>query len=79
MANAAKDFCSFLVRSGEMRQEEVPGDASKPGAGGDGGQGQGGPAPGAAGMALGLATKTNMFGEGFGPRSMGQAYQMRGQ
>ena len=25
MANAARDFCSFLVRSGELREEEVPG------------------------------------------------------
>ena len=25
MANAARDFCSFLVRSGELKEEEVPG------------------------------------------------------
>ena len=31
-------------------------------------------------MALGLtSSRPNMFGAGFGPKSMGQAYQMRGQ
>ena len=33
MANAAKDFCSYLVRIGDMGQGEVPGGA------GEGGQG----------------------------------------
>ena len=77
MANAAKDFCAYLVRVGDMGQAEVPG-------GGEGGQVAGGgdkinAGPGPAGMALGLANRPNMFGEGFGPKSMGQAYQMRGQ
>ena len=81
MANAAKDFCSYLVRIGDMGQAEVPGGGGEGGqgpAGGGADRSSGGPGP--AGMALGLtSSRPNMFGAGFGPKSMGQAYQMRGQ
>ena len=85
MANAARDFCSFLVRSGQLSPEEVPG-------GQTGGQtGAGGPSVGPSaevGAALGLAGLTgspppadrpNVFGEGFGPRDLGPSYLGRGQ
>ena len=76
MANAARDFCSFLVRTGEMNQGEVPGGDA--GGGGWGGAGEAA-FTGAAGMALGLTNRPNMFEEGFGPRALGPAYQMQGQ
>ena len=76
MANAARDFCSFLVRTGEMSQSEVPGGDA--GGGGWGGAGEAA-FTGAAGMALGLTNRPNMFEEGFGPRALGPAYQMQGQ
>ena len=74
MANAARDFCSFLVRSGQLSQEEVPGGQS----------GAGGPivGPPGVGAALGLTgppDKPNVFREGFGPRDLGPSYLGRGQ
>ena len=30
-ANAARDFCNFLVRTGEMKQEDIPGQGSAAG------------------------------------------------
>lgn len=72
-ANSAKDFCSFLVRSGLMRPEEMPG---------SGDSGPGTPqVPQYGGAAnLGLTNRAQpMFNEGFGPKALGEAYQMRDQ
>ena len=71
-SNSAKDFCSFLVRSGFMKPEEIPGLES--------GTQQVGGFGGGAGGNLGLTNKHQpMFNEGFGPRALGEAYQRQDQ
>ena len=79
-ANAAQDFCAYLVRSGKMREDQLPG----PGAGGEapgGGVSRpaiGGTPGGAPHQHLGL-TPAPVFREGFGPGALGPAYQRPGQ
>ena len=79
-ANAAQDFCAYLVRSGKMREDQVPG----PGAGSEapgGGVSRpaiGGTPGGAPHQHLGL-TPAPVFREGFGPGALGPAYQRPGQ
>lgn len=67
-SNAAKDFCSFLVRQGVVQGHEVPSDAGlsqmpqmNPGSG------------------LGLTKSAPVFNEGYNPNTLGQAYQRRDQ
>ena len=79
-ANAAQDFCAYLVRSGQLREDQVPG----PGAG-DEGPGGGASRPaigatpgGAPHQHLGL-TPAPVFRDGFGPGALGPAYQRPGQ
>ena len=77
-ANAAQDFCAYLVRAGKMREDQVPG----PGAGGEapGGGGLIGGTPGGAPhQHLGLTPAAPVFREGFGPGALGPAYQRPGQ
>ena len=75
-SNSARDFCSFLVRSGFMKPEEVPGGDSVAQAGNQGGTFGGG----GGGGNLGLTNRHQpMFNDGFGPRALGQAYQRQDQ
>ena len=79
-ANAAQDFCAYLVRSGKMREDQVPG----PGAGDEAAGGGasrpaiGGTPGGAPHQHLGL-TPAPVFRDGFGPGALGPAYQRPGQ
>ena len=66
MANAARDFCSFLVRTGQLAQHEVPGGQSEPG-------------PRVPPTGLGLTDRPNVFADGFGPSTLGPSYLGLGQ
>ena len=67
-ANAAKDFCNFLVRSGEMQQSDIPGHSGQS-------PGTGHVTPG---VVMGLSTSVKMFTDGAGPGTLGPAYQKHG-
>ena len=67
-ANAAKDFCSFLVRQGMVQSHEVPS-----------GSGLSEMAPMSGGSGLGLTKSAPVFNDGYNPSTLGQAYQRRDQ
>ena len=63
--NAARDFISFLVRQGLMRNDEVPGNCGVA------------EMNSAVSGGLGLTRSAPVFNEGFDPKTLGQAYQRR--
>lgn len=70
--NAARDFVSFLVRSGKIAPNDVPLEAQE---GGNGAAaGAGGPAPMSAFHTGGMQS-ANVFRDGQGPQDLGQAYR----
>ena len=64
--NAARDFISYLVRQGLIRNDEVPNNC---------GVAEMNSAPNVGG--LGLTRSAPVFNEGFDPKTLGQAYQRR--
>ena len=78
-ANAAQDFCAYLVRTGKLQEDQVPSHGTGGGAPGGGAPALGaGGAPGGGGPHLGL-TPAPVFREGFGPGALGPSYQRPGQ
>lgn len=70
--NAARDFISFLVRTGKVSPSEVP--AEDGAGGGPDGNGAAAPTPMSA-FHPGGQQSAHVFRDGYGPQDLGQAYR----
>lgn len=68
--NAARDFISFLVRTGKINPAEIPVDSGE----GGGGDVPSAPAPTSA-FHPGGQQSAHVFRDGYGPQDLGQAYR----